>query len=107
MFLLTMVRKLVEGVVNEINKQKSNVVHQATDPLNSYINSIVGGVWVGPNADEFVRQAKQIIAELSDVTGIFGGMFNGLGSAIAAIDGGDSKAAGAVDQLSGIFSQIF
>jgi len=102
-----MVRKLVEGVTSEINKQKNTVANQAVEPLNNYINSIVGGVWTGPNADEFVRQAKQIIAELQDVTGIFGGMFSGLGAAIAGIDSGDSKAASAVQDLSNVFSQIF
>jgi hypothetical protein len=107
MFLFTMVRKLVEGVTHEINKQKGNVANQAIEPLTGFINSIVGGVWVGPNADEFVRQGKQVIAELQDVTGIFGGMFSGLGAAIAGIDSGDSKAANAVQDLSNVFSQIF
>jgi len=107
MFIFTMVRKLVEGVISEINKQKSNVANQAIDPLNNFINSIVGGVWTGPNADEFVNQMKQVIAELSDITGVFGNMFQGLGSSIAAIDAGDSKAANAVNDLSNVFSQIF
>jgi len=107
MFIFTMVRKLVEGVTHEINKQKSHVVGHAIEPLTGYLNSITSGIWVGPNADEFVRQGKQVIAELTDVTGVFGGMFSGLGAAMAGIDSGDSKATNAVNDLSNVFSQIF
>ncbi|MEP7288360.1 MAG: hypothetical protein ABI947_21630 [Chloroflexota bacterium] len=107
MSIFSMVRKLVEGVTHEITKQKGNVVSQAIEPINGFINSIAGGVWVGPNADEFVNQLKQIIAELSDITGVFGNIFSGLGSSMAAIDAGDSKAANVVNDLGNVFSHIF
>lgn len=107
MGIFTMIRKAVEGVIAEVNKQKSAVTNQGVDPINGFINQIAGGVWTGPNADEFVNQLKQVIADLTDVGSVFGSLFQGLGGAIGAIDSGDTKAAGLVNDLSNTFSHIF
>jgi len=107
MSIFTMVRKAVEGVTQEVNKQKTAVSNQAIEPVTGFINNIAGGVWTGPNADEFVNQLKQIIAELGDVGGIFGSLFQGLGGSMAAIDAGDMKATNVVNDLGNVFSQIF
>jgi len=107
MSIFTMIGKSVQGVISEVNKQKTAVTNQAVDPVNGFINSIAGGVWTGPNADEFVNQLKQIIAELGDVGGIFGNLFQGLGGSMASIQSGDKKAQGAVNDLSNVFAKIF
>ena len=107
MSLFTMIGKSVQGVISEVNKQKGNVTSQAVEPLNGFVNNIVGGVWTGPNADEFVNQIKQIIAELSDVGGIFGNLFQGLGGSMAAIQQGDKQATSAIGDLSNVFAKIF
>jgi len=107
MGIFTMIRKAVEGVISEVTKQKTAVTNHAVDPINGFINQIAGGVWTGPNADEFVNQLKQVIADLTDVGSVFGSLFQGLGGAIGSIDSGDTKAAGIVGDLGNVFSKIF
>ena len=59
----------VATVISTINKQVTIVTSQVTNPVNTIVNQVVGGVWKGDGANRFVEEMTKLVRpQLSTLT---------------------------------------
>lgn len=106
--LFKFVSKAVEGIQNQIMGQLRSVQDEVQGPINSMVGVIVGGAWVGDDADAMSNEiTTKVIPMVQDLIAAIGGINTGVTQASDLIKSTDAKAAGVVDDLISTFGSIF
>ncbi len=104
---LNFARKIVETVTNTIMQQLRIVEAAAQQPIQGFMQEILGGAWEGDDADAFVGEIQsEVLPLLAELLSAIGGCNISLGGAIDAIDRADQKAAGIFEDLIGSFKLV-
>jgi phage-related protein len=105
--VLGLVRSVVNGISDQINKLVSSVMDTVTSPLKGLVNQVVGGIWKGNGADRFVQEMNsEVIPSLTNLGSLGIDLGSTIGQAVAAIDGADKQATSLVGQLVETFQGI-
>jgi hypothetical protein len=106
--LFKFVRKAVEAVQNQIMGQLRSVQDEVQGPINSLVGVIVGGAWIGDDADAMTNEiTTKVVPMVQDLIAAIGGISSGVTQASDLISATDAKASGVVDDLVSTFSGIF
>ncbi len=105
--ILSLVRSVVNGISDTINKLISSIADLVTAPLKGLVNQVTGGIWKGDGADRFIQEMNsEVIPALTNMGSLGMDLGSTIGKAVSAIDGADKQAAGMAGQLMDIFQGI-
>jgi uncharacterized protein YukE len=107
--LLRFARQLVQQVIQQEMQQIAKMEQAALQPMQSMIQQVVGGAWIGNGADAFVNDVtKMMIPGVQQINQGVQTHANGISHAVDVIDKADrdvQKIATDVGQLfHGVFS---
>jgi len=106
--LVRFARMVVQNVLSQLLKQFNIVREQAYDPMQSMIQQVTDGVWIGKGADAFVEDVSSImmpgVGKIGDGITLFS---KNIDNAIATMDAADEQVTGIVGALGDIFGSIF
>jgi len=106
--LLRLARQVVENVMREVLNQVNVVDNLIQQTIRSYIQSVVGGVWQGTAADEFVQKVEQVVAQQGfPMRDMIQNISTSITNAMDAVDRTDQNARGVVDSLADTFKQVY
>jgi phage-related protein len=106
-FLLSIARSVIRGVMSIINQQINLIMDQVTQPLKSFIQQVVGGIWKGDGATRFVEEMNSdvipALTHIADIGANFGSL---IGKAVDIFDQADAKAGQLANSLFDVFNNI-
>jgi hypothetical protein len=106
--LFKLVFKAVQGVQQQIMGQLRAMQDDVMSPIDRLVNEIMGGAWVGDDADAMVNEIRTtVIPMVQELIAAIGGINTGVGRSLDLFQSTDTQAAGRVDDLVGTFSSIF
>lgn len=106
--LFKFMRKGIEAAQNQIMGQLRSVQDQVQSPINSFVGVIVGGAWVGDDANAMTNEITTVVLPMvTDLMAAIGGINTGIMQTMDLIESTDKKAAGVVDDLVSTFASIF
>jgi len=101
-------RMVVQNVLSELMKQFNIVRDQAYDPMQTMVQQVTDGVWIGKGADAFVDDVSSImmpgVGRIGDGIDLFS---KNLDNAITTMDAADDQVRGIVGSLGDLFDGIF
>jgi len=59
--LIRLARAVVENVLSQLMQQKNIVAEMALRPMETMVQQVVGGMWIGKGADKFVQEVQQMM----------------------------------------------
>ena len=88
--LMRLARKVVEGVLSQLNQLLGMVQELAMAPMRAMIQQVTGGVWRGNGANAFVQEVSSLmIPGVGKVASTITGISNNLKFAQSVIDRAD------------------
>ena len=88
--LMRLARKVVEGVLSQLNQLLGMVQELAMAPMRMMIQQVTGGVWRGNGANAFVQEVSSLmIPGVGKVASTITGISNNLKFAQSVIDRAD------------------
>lgn len=101
-------RIVVQNVLSQLLKQFNIVREQAYDPMQTMVQQVTDGVWVGKGADAFVEDVSSImmpgVGKIGDGIDLFS---RNVDNAITTMDAADDQVRGIVGSLGDLFGGIF
>jgi len=101
-------RVVVQNVLSQLMKQFNIVRDQAYDPMQTMVQQVTDGVWVGKGADAFVEDVSSImmpgVGKIGDGIDLFS---KNIDNAITTMDAADDQVRGIVGSLGDLFGGIF
>lgn len=90
--LMRLARKVVEGVLSQLNQLLNMVQEMAMAPMRQMIQQVTGGVWRGNGANAFVQEVSSLmIPGVGKVASTITGLSNNLKYAQSVIDRADEE----------------
>ncbi len=90
--LMRLARKVVEGVLSQLNQLLGMVQELAMAPMRMMIQQVTGGVWRGNGANAFVQEVSSLmIPGVGKVASTITGISNNLKFAQSVIDRADDE----------------
>ena len=90
--LMRLARKVVEGVLSQLNQLLGMVQELAMAPMRMMIQQVTGGVWRGNGANAFVQEVSSLmIPGVGKVVSTITGISNNLKFAQSVIDRADDE----------------
>jgi len=106
--LLKLARRVLEQVLNELNRQITRVEQDILEQMRSYISEGFDDIWRGEDAEQFKQKVNtQAIRQAESVITITVGTHDGLIRASDVITRADKQVAQKVSDLNGTFSQLY
>jgi len=105
--LLTLARTILNGVLDEINKQLSTLETQVINVMQGFIKDVVNGMWQGPDADKFVAALNDVLPKVQDISQRTTAFSSGISNAADHITQADQNAQQQVADLVGQFAKIY
>jgi len=101
-------RAVVQNVLSQLMKQFNIVRDQAYDPMQTMVQQVTDGIWVGKGADAFIDDVSSImmpgVGKIGDGIDLFS---KNLDHAITTMDAADDQVRGIVGSLGDLFGGIF
>ncbi len=106
--LLRFARAMVQQALSQLTQQLNVVQDQAYKPMQAMVQQVVGGVWVGRGADQFVQEVSSLAMPNVERIGqqIVRTQQN-INFAIDTIDKADEQVRAKVNGLGDLFGAIF
>lgn len=105
--LLHIARERVMDLMNKILGQVNIVEDQIKARLQSYVAEVLGGVWRGAGADEFIRTvSEEAIPMTNMITGHMKEYTQKIGRAVSMLDDADTRCRAEVNRLADVFERI-
>ena len=106
--LLRFARAMVQQALSQLTQQLNIVQDQAYKPMQAMVQPVVGGVWVGRGADQFVQEVSSLAMPNVERIGqqIVRTQQN-INFAIDTIDKADEQVRAKVNSLGDLFGAIF
>ncbi len=90
--LMRLARKVIEGVLSQLNQLLGMVQELAMAPMRMMIQQVTGGVWRGNGANAFVQEVSSLmIPGVGKVASTITGISNNLKFAQSVIDRADDE----------------
>ena len=90
--LMRLARKVVEGVLSQLNQLLNMVQELAMAPMRLMIQQVMGGVWRGNGANAFVQEVSSLmIPGVGKVASTITNLSNNLKFAQSVIDRADEE----------------
>ena len=90
--LMRLARKVVEGVLSQLNQLLNMVQELALAPMRAMVQQVTGGVWRGNGANAFVQEVSSLmIPGVGKVASTITGVTNNLKFATSVIDRADEE----------------
>ncbi len=106
--LLRFARQVVQNILSQLTQQFNLVQEQAYSPMQSMVQQVMDGIWVGKGADAFVEEVSSL---MMPGVGKIGEGINtyskNIQNAMDVMDRADEQVAGIVNALGDIFDGIF
>ena len=103
--LLQFLRNEVMNVSAGVGQQQQ-IVSGVMDQIKSFVPKVQSS-WIGGDADEFAADvARKVVPAMVELIAAIAGINLNLNKATSAVDAGDAKSMGLVNQLGDLFSQI-
>jgi uncharacterized protein YukE len=106
--LLRFARQVVQSVIQQEMQQIAKIEQAALQPMQSMIQQVVGGAWVGNGADAFVNDVQRIM--IPGVQGINQGIqthTSGITHAVDVIDKADRDVRNIATDVAQLFHDVF
>lgn len=105
--LLRIARAVVEQVINQVTQQINIVDQQVKSVLQNYVQQVIGGVWIGKGADEFVNEISgKAVPQITQLIGSITMINTNVRTAVQIMDDADNRARAKIDQLRNTFESI-
>lgn len=105
--LLRIARAVVEQVINQVTAQINVVEDQVRQVLQGFVQQVLGGVWQGRGADEFVNEISSVaMPRLTQLIGSITMINTNVRTAVQIMDDADTRARAKIDQLQSTFDRI-
>ncbi|MCB0210684.1 MAG: hypothetical protein KDJ52_15195 [Anaerolineae bacterium] len=66
--LMRLARKLLENALGQLTKQFNVIEEQVLKPLNTIVDIVSGGAWIGEGANAFMDEVKSLaIPKITDI----------------------------------------
>jgi len=107
-FLFKLAMSIVNEVLSEISKQVNVVQTQALDAITGFVKQVVGGAWVGDDANKFVNDLNgEVSKALNGIMHSVSSYGGGINNAAQRMQQADQQAAQEINDLVGVFGQIY
>ncbi|MBN1564305.1 MAG: hypothetical protein JXA10_10735 [Anaerolineae bacterium] len=105
--LLHLAREQVQDIRNKVNQQIDLISDEVQSKLQNYVAEVVGGIWRGEGADEFVREITEYaLPKLAEITGDIQHQIVCLDRSVSTMDDADARAKSEVNRLADAFERI-
>ena len=106
--LIRFARKVVNSVQSQLEKQLTAVQEQAAAPIRAMVEQVVGGVWIGHGADNFVEEVSNLVLPgVGKIGGHITATQRNIDHAIETIDRADEEITNLVNGLADQFANIY
>jgi hypothetical protein len=106
--LLRFARSVVRSIVNQTTQQINLVSEQVQTPLNTMVQSVVGGVWRGRGAEAFIQEINgEILPMLSQIVLAFTGVNSNITYSIDSLDQADEQVRSMSHDLGDLYEGIY
>ena len=106
--LIRFARKIVNTVQSQLEKQLTAVQEQAAAPMRAMIEQVVGGVWVGHGANNFVEEVSNLtLPGVGKIGDQITATQRNIDHAIDTIDRADEEITNLVNGLADQFANIY
>ena len=107
-FLLRIARAAVEMVLSKIAEQMSILEDMVRAPMQTMVNAVVGGIWIGDGADRFVEEVTNLFIPGTDrIVASCNTTSDSITNGLDIMDRADEQVRGLVNDLDGVFQAIF
>lgn len=106
--LLKLARKVLEQVLNEVNKQTNRVQQEILDEMQKYITQGFDDVWRGEDAEQFKEKVmRTAVPQAQSVITFNTATHTGLINASDVVTRADQRVSQLVSDLNNTFSRIY
>ncbi len=99
--------KIVQGVLDVVNKQVNIVQNDIADTMSNMILKGFDDIWRGEDADQFKGKVQKAVQDAQNITNVFGNLISGITKAIDVFNKAESKMNQVASNLNDQFSKIF
>ncbi|MCA9874867.1 MAG: WXG100 family type VII secretion target [Ardenticatenaceae bacterium] len=106
--ILRVARSVLNEVLGQINQQMSILQDSVRAPIQAMISQVTSGIWVGKGADAFVNECTNLFIPGSDrLIEHCSTLTTSINRAADVMEQADRQARGLVDNLAGVFQNIY
>lgn len=107
-YLLKIARAAVDMVLNQIAQQMNICQDLVRNPVQQMVNQVMGGIWIGEGADKFVDEVTSLVIPGSErIYASCQVTTQSIHRALEIMDAADNQVRGLVNDLEGVFQNIF
>lgn len=103
-FLMQLARSVLQNVLQTLSQLENVIQEQALNVVKQLVAQVVGGVWTGKGADQFMEEINSIgTPKLSTFMGVLNTHASNLNKAREIMDRAESEAKSKIAQLADPF----
>lgn len=105
--LIRIARAVLEQVIAGIFKQLNIVEEQIQAPIQRFMQEVLGGMWRGRGADEFIRTiSEEVLPVIAEILTLITGFNGNIRTAVTIMDEADQNCRNRVSALRNTIDSI-